>query len=130
VDGPEYLRQLTFEHAFADLGGIPANRLSDSQGLAGLLLAAANAAGLNPAMPPAVKVGPKGVSAAVLCHGGHVALHGLPEAGLCFADVAGLGGALPQRGLEVIIKRLGAREVRTDARRRGPVTQGIHPEGS
>lgn len=121
---------MTFEHVFADLGGIPANRLSDPQGLAGLLLAAANAAGLNPATPPGVKVGPKGVSAAVLCHGGHVALHGVPEAGLCFADVAGMGGALPQRGLEVIIKRLGAREVRTDARRRGPVTQAIHPEAS
>jgi len=89
---------VTFEHVFADLGGIPANRLTDPQGLAGLLL--------------------------------HVAMHGVPEAGLCFADLAGVGGALPQRGLEVIIKRLGAREVRTDARRRGPVTQAIHPEGS
>ena len=95
-------------------------------------MAAANAAGLNSANPPVVKVGPRGVSAALVCHGGHVALHGLPEAGLCFADVAGIGGGttLPQRGLEVIIKRLGAREVRTDARRRGPVTNAIHPEDS
>jgi len=43
---------VTFEHVFADLGGIPANRFTDPQGLAGLLLAAANAAGLNPANPP------------------------------------------------------------------------------
>lgn len=113
---------------FADLGGIPADRLTDPQGLAGLLLAAANAAGLNPANPPVVKLGPKGLSAALVCHGGHVALHALPEAGLCFADLAGGGGALPQRGLEVIIRRLGAREVRTDARRRGPVTHANHPE--
>jgi S-adenosylmethionine/arginine decarboxylase-like enzyme len=119
----------TFQHAVADLGGIPASRLSDVSELAGLLLAAANAAGLNPANPPVVKTGPRGVSAALLCHGGHVALHGLPEAGLCFADVAG-SGTLSQRGLEVIIKRLGAREVRTDTRRRGPVTPAIHPEGS
>jgi hypothetical protein len=41
-----------------------------------------------------------------------------------------MGGALPQRGLEVIIKRFGAREVRTDARRRRPVTQAIHREDS
>jgi len=95
---------VTFEHVFADLGGIPANRLTDPQGLAGLLLAAANAAGLNPAGPPVVTQGPRGVS-------------------------AGVSGAQPHRGLEVIIKRLGAREVRTDARRRGPVTQAIHPEG-
>jgi len=120
---------VTFDHVFADLSGIPANRLTDAQGLAGLLLAAANAAGLNPAGPPVVTAGPHGVSAALVCHGGHVALHGLPEAGLCFADVAGVGGALPRRGLEVVVKRLGAREVRTDARRRGPVTQAIHPEG-
>ena len=121
---------MTFEHVFADLGGIPATRLTDAQGLAGVLVAAANAAGLNPAHPPVVKVGPRGIAAALVCHGGHVVLHGLPETGLCFVDVAGLSGALPQRGLDVIIKRFGAREVRTDARRRGPVTQAIHPEDS
>ncbi|MGH7549018.1 MAG: S-adenosylmethionine decarboxylase [Gemmatimonadales bacterium] len=108
---------MTFEHVFADLGGVPANRLSDPQGLAGLLLAAANAVGLSPA-------------AALVCHGGHVALHALPEDGLCFADIAGLGAVHPQRGLDVIIKRLGAREVRSDARRRGPVTPATNPEGS
>ncbi len=118
-----------FEHAFADLGGVPANRLSDAQGLAGLLLAAANAAGLNPAHPPVVKSGPRGVAAALLCHGGHVALHAIPEDGLCFADVAGIGAVNPQRALEVIVKRLGAREVRTDTRRRGPVTPATNPEG-
>ncbi len=75
---------MTFEHVFADLGGIPANRLADTQGLAGLLLAAANAAGLNPAHPPVVTLGPLGVAAALVCHGGHVTLHGVPEAGLCF----------------------------------------------
>lgn len=121
---------LTFDHVFADLGGIAAHRLSDQQGLAGLLLAAANAAGLNSPNPPVVKVGPRGVSAALVCHGGHVALHGFPDTGVCFADVAGVGGAFPQRGLDVIIKRLSAREVRTDTRRRGPVTNAIHPEDS
>ena len=117
-------------HVFADLGGVPANRLTDAQGIAGLLLAAANAAGLGPAAPPVVTLGPSGLSAALVCHGGHVALHGAPDAGLCFADVAGPDGARPQRGLDVIIKRFGAREVRTDSRRRGPVTHAIHPEGS
>ena len=121
---------MTFDHVFADLGGVAANRLSDAQGIAGLLLAAANAAGLNPAGQPVVVLGPRGLSAALVCHGGHVALHGVPDAGLCFADVAGIGGALPQRGLDVIIKRFGAREVRVDSRRRGPVTNAILPEDS
>ncbi len=119
---------MTLEHVFADLGGVSANRLSDAQGLAGLLLAAANAAGLNPAHPPVVKSEPRGVTAALLCYGGHVTLHGLPEEGLCFVDLAGVGAVHPQRGLEVIIKRLGAREVRTDSRRRGSVTQSTNPE--
>ena len=114
---------MNFAHVFADLGGIPGDRLSDPQALGGLLLAAANAAGLNPADPPAVTSGSTGTTAVLVCRGGHVALHAIPEEGLCFADVAGLGAVQPQRGLDVIIKRLGAREVRMDSRRRGPVTQ-------
>ena len=121
---------MTFEHAFADLGGVPATRLTDIQSLTGLLLAAANAAGLNPAAAPVVTVGPRGLAAALVCHGGHVALHALPEEGLCFADVAGPGAKHPQRGLEIIIKRLGAREVRSDTRRRGSVTPATNPEAS
>ncbi len=117
-----------FDHVFADLGGVPSERLSDPQGLAGLLLAAANAAGLNPVTPPTVTAGPKGVGVALMCHGGHITLHAAPDEGLCFVDVAGLGGTHPQRGLDVIIKRLGAREVRTDARRRGPVIGTLDPE--
>ncbi|MBI1967034.1 MAG: S-adenosylmethionine decarboxylase [Gemmatimonadetes bacterium] len=113
---------MNFAHVFADLGGIPGDRLSDPQALGGLLLAAANAAGLNPADPPVVKSGTTGITALLVCRGGHVAVHAIPDAGLCFADVAGLGAVQPQRGLDVIIKRLGAREVRTDSRRRGPVT--------
>jgi S-adenosylmethionine/arginine decarboxylase-like enzyme len=117
-----------FDQAFADLGGVPPDRLRDPQGLAGLLLAAANAAGLNPVTPPTVTAGPQGVGVALMCHGGHITLHAVPDEGLCFADVAGFGGAQPQRGLDVIIKRLGAREVRTDARRRGPVIGTLDPE--
>jgi len=35
----------------------------------------------------------------------------------------------PQRGLEIIIKRLGAREVRSDTRRRGSVKPTDQPGG-
>jgi len=117
-----------FDHVFADLGGVAPERLGDAQGLAGLLLAAANAAGLNPVTPPAVTAGAKSVGVALLCHGGHITLHAAPEEGICFVDVAGLGRTHPQRGLDVIIKRLGAREVRSDARRRGPVIGTLDPE--
>jgi S-adenosylmethionine/arginine decarboxylase-like enzyme len=121
---------VTFAHVFADLGGVPPDRLSDGKALAGLMLAAANAAGLNAVTPPAITSGPKNVGVALMCHGGHIVLHAVPDEGLCFADVAGIGGTHPQRGLDVIIKRLGAREVRTDARQRGPVTRTHNPERS
>lgn len=121
---------MKFDQVFADLGGVAPERLADAQGLASLLLAAANAAGLNPTTPPAVTTGPKGVGVALMCHGGHIALHAVPDQGLCFVDVAGMGGTHPQRGLDVIIKRLGARDVRTDARRRGPVIGTLDPERS
>lgn len=116
---------MSFTHVFADLSGIPGDRLNDPQALSGLLLAAANAAGLNPADPPVVQSGTTGTTALLVCRGGHVALHALPAEGICYADIAGLGGSpvQPSRGLEVIVKRLGAREVRTDSRQRGPVTQ-------
>jgi S-adenosylmethionine/arginine decarboxylase-like enzyme len=113
---------VSFAHAFADLSGIPGDRLSDPQALSGLLLAAANAAGLNPADPPVVKSGITGTTALLICRGGHVALHAVPAEGLCYADIAGLGAegsgrsVQPSRGLEVIVKRLGAREVRSAAR--------------
>lgn len=119
---------MKFDHVFADLGGVAPERLGDPQSLVGLLLAAANAAGLNPVTPPAVTAGPMGVGLALICHGGHITLHAAPAEGLCFVDVAGLGGTHPQRGLDVIIKRLGAREVRSDARRRGPVIGTLDPE--
>lgn len=121
---------MAFEHVFADLGGIPANRLTDAQALAGLLLAAANAAGLSPAHPPVVKAGPKGVAASLVCHGGHVALHAIPEEGLCYVDVAGLGAVHPQRAIDVVVKRLGARDVRCESRRRGPTTRTTNQEAT
>ena len=119
---------MTCEHVFADLGGVAASRLSDAQGLGALLLAAANAAGMNPAAAPVVQAGPHGVAAVLTCHGGHVAIHALPDAGLCFADLAAIGSGHPPRGLDVIIRRLAARDVRTDARRRGPAAQPSHQE--
>ena len=119
---------MRFDHVFADLGGVAPERLGDPQGIAGLLLAAANAAGLNPVRPPTVTTGPKAVGVALMCQGGHIVLHAVADEGLCFTDVAGVGGTHPQRGLDVIIKRLGAREVRTDTRHRGPVIGTLDPE--
>jgi S-adenosylmethionine/arginine decarboxylase-like enzyme len=106
----------TLAQLCADLDGIPVTRLSDEQDLAGLMLAAANAAGLSPAAAPLVRVGPEGADAVLLCHGGHVLLHGVPEAGYCFIDVAGLDAAPLQRGFDIVVRRLGAHQVRAHRR--------------
>jgi S-adenosylmethionine decarboxylase len=116
------------DHVFADLSGLPADRLTDAQGLGALLLAAANAAGLHPTAPPLLQAGPDGTTAVLACRGGHVALHAIPAAGVCFADLAALAATHPQRGLEVIIRRLAAQTVRTDGRRRGGGATASPPE--
>jgi len=111
------------EHAFADLQGVPAGRLDDAQALGPLLLAAANAAGMNPARAPLVHTAGDGVTAVLVCHRGHVAIHTRPDADVCCIDIVAVGNGRPQRGLDVIRRRLGAREVQSDARSRGPLAQ-------
>jgi S-adenosylmethionine/arginine decarboxylase-like enzyme len=119
------------EHASADLEGVAPSRLGDAQALGPLLLAAANAAGMHPAGAPVVHSGPGGVTALLPCHGGHVAMHTLPDAGRCFADVLSVGGGAgrPQRGLEVIVRRLAAREAHIETRHRGSVGHPSTPGG-
>jgi len=118
---PRSPEPLTLEQSLAELDGVPAVHLRDSQGLAGLLVAAANAAGLSAANPPLVTIGPRGTGAMLLCQGGHVVLEAVPDAGLCFVDVAGIGVVNAQRGLDVIARRLGARHIHMESKRRGSV---------
>lgn len=116
-----------FQHGFADLTGIAPDALADAAGLGALLLAAANAAGLSPARPPAVEPGARGLSAVLVCHGGHVSLHAIPQSGICHVDVAGLGITRPRRGLDVICRRLAARELRVEQHERTAALTA-HPE--
>lgn len=108
---------MSCEHLFVDMSGVAPSRLYDPQDLGALALATANAAGLHPAAPPIVQASPRGTSAVLACHGGHVAIHALPDEGLCYADIASVGAAQPQRALDVIVRRLAPRDVRTDGLR-------------
>ncbi len=119
------------EHLSADFGGIDAAKLADQSALAGVLLAAANAAGLSPAEAPSITTGAQGVSAVLSCHGGYITLFALPDDGLCFIDVAVVeGSASPiQRACDIVARRLTAREIRTEIRRRGPVTGSASHRG-
>lgn len=97
-----------FHHDHRCLSGIPGARLTDQTGLSAVVIAAASAAGLPPHGPPVARAGPRGVVIGLLCHGGHVVLHTVPEAGLCLVDTVAPTAEGAARSLEVIARRLGA----------------------
>ncbi len=97
----------TFHHVSVELHGIPGATLGDHAGLSGLALAAAGAVGLSPHDAPIARSGPRGIVVALLCHGGHVVLHALPEQNRCLVELTARAPAPVQRGVDVIAKRLG-----------------------
>lgn len=117
---------MRLDHVLADFGGVAAEKLADTSLLSAVLLAAANAAGLSPTGKPIVTTSTDGVAALLACRGGHVAILAAPHAGLGFFDLAAAGAArgAVQRAADIVARRLGAKEVRTDVKQRGPVIRG------
>ena len=97
-----------FTHQLTELTGVPGSRLAEPDGLSAVAIAAAGAVGLSTYGPPVVRSGPKGTAVGLLCHGGHVILHAVPEEGRCLVDIVARAPASASRGVEVIAKRLGA----------------------
>lgn len=97
----------SFSHVAVELTGIPGAILADRSGLCGVALAAAGAVGLSPHEAPLDRSGPKGLIVALLCHGGHVVLHAVPEENRCLVDITARAPAPVERGVAVIAKRLG-----------------------
>ena len=95
-----------FSHQIATLSGIPASRLADGAGLPALALAAAGAIGMSSHGPPVIRSGPRGTVVGLLCHGGHVVLHAIPEESVCIVDILALAPGAAERGVEVISRRL------------------------
>ena len=110
----------TFALVLAELAGVPAARLGDAAMLSGLLIAAAGAVGLAPVASPLVRALPDGaVAGALLLDGGHVALRGVPALGLLLLDVLAPSTHDPAKVVDVFVRRLVPREVRSEARVRG-----------
>ncbi|MEO8294973.1 MAG: S-adenosylmethionine decarboxylase [Gemmatimonadota bacterium] len=99
---------MTFTHRVATLTGIAGSRLAEPEGLSGVIIAAAGAIGMSSYGPPVVKSGPRGTVAGLLCHGGHIVLHAIPEASQCIVDILAMEPGSADRGMEVIAKRLNA----------------------
>jgi S-adenosylmethionine/arginine decarboxylase-like enzyme len=97
---------VSFAHRVTQLTGITSARLAEPDGLSAVTIAAAAAVGMSPYGPPVVRSGPKGIVTCLLCHGGHVITHVIPEQSLCIVDILSMTPGDPERGIDVIAKRL------------------------
>jgi S-adenosylmethionine/arginine decarboxylase-like enzyme len=97
-----------FNHHVLELTDVVSPRLSDGDGLASMVVAAAGAVGMFALGPPQVRPGPRGIAVGMLCRDGHIVLHCAPEEGICFVDIVARAPADVSRGLEVIVRRLSA----------------------
>jgi S-adenosylmethionine/arginine decarboxylase-like enzyme len=104
-----------FNYHLQELTAISGARLADASGLSAIVVAAAGAVGMPTLGPPVVRESPGGVAVALLCRDGHIALHTVPDAGLCFVAVVARAPADVGRGVEVI-----SRGLSRDAGRRAP----------
>ena len=106
-------------HLFADLVGVPAAVLGDADLLRGLLIAGASSAALKPdGIPTASSPGGPEHSYVLIVSGGHIAAHTFPERHLLLLDVLCDARHDPRRVLDVFVRRLSARDVRSETRSR------------
>lgn len=98
----------TFVHHHTELTSLGSPRLADPESLAGLVIAAASAVGLQGHAPPVAQAGPRGVAVVLVGHGGHFALHTIPDEGRAVVDLVAPAPANPERAVEIIVRRLGA----------------------
>ena len=95
-----------YSHQMTQLTGITSARLADADGLAAVTIAAAAAVGMSPFGPPVVRSGPRGTVTCLLCHGGHVITHVIPEQAVCLVDILAMQPGDAAKGVDVIARRL------------------------
>jgi S-adenosylmethionine/arginine decarboxylase-like enzyme len=96
-----------FHHDCFELSELASERLGDPDGLSAMLVAAVGAVGMLALGPPVVRQGPRGLAIGMLCRDGHIVLHATPGEGTCFIDIAARAPANVDKGVEVILRRLG-----------------------
>ena len=100
--------------------GVPPEQLRDAALLGGLLIAAASAAGFSLNGVPTVRELPNGrVSAIVLLDQGHLVVHALPDRQALLFDAVAPASHDFRKALDVLSRRLTARDIKTDSRGRG-----------
>ena len=109
-----------FAHLLADFSGVPAATLRDADVLAGLIVAAAGAAGFASLGAPVVRQLPdEGSTALLLLDGCHIALHGFPDRGLLLLDVLARVERDARKAVDVFARRLAPATLRLEVRTRG-----------
>ncbi len=109
-----------FTHVIADLTGVSAPVLRDTSALTGLLIAAASAAGFSIIGAPVIRQLPDGGVAAVLfLDACHITLRTLPDRELLLLDILAPATRDLQKALDVFVRRLVPKELRSEARSRG-----------
>ena len=107
-------------HLSAEFTGVPAEQLRDATLLGGLLIAAASAVGFSTIGVPTVRQqSDGGVSAVLLLDGAHIAIHSIPERQALLFDAVAPASHDFRKAVDVFSRRLTARDVRSDTRRRG-----------
>jgi S-adenosylmethionine/arginine decarboxylase-like enzyme len=91
-----------FNHQLVELTSLSGTRLSDTDGLSAMVVAAAGAVGMPALGPPQVRESPAGVAIALLCRGGHIVIQTSPLEGLCYVDVVARDPADAAKAIEVI----------------------------
>lgn len=96
-----------FNQHTLEITSLPHGVLSDTAALSTLLVAAAGAVGMPAHGPPTVREATGTIVVAMLCREGHIVIHTAPHEGICFVDIAARAPADVERGIEVIVRRLG-----------------------
>ncbi|HET9424074.1 MAG TPA: S-adenosylmethionine decarboxylase [Gemmatimonadaceae bacterium] len=109
-----------FSRLSAELTGIPAETLRNSEMIGGLLIAAAGAAGFSSLGVPATRTRPDGAcDAALLLDQAHLVVHALPERGILVLDLFASVSHDLGKALDVFTRRLHPTKVNVEPRKRG-----------
>ncbi len=107
-------------HLTADLFGVSPLLLADTSLVSGVVVSAAGAAGMTATGAPVVLKHPDGGLSVILpLDGCHLSLHTMPARELALVDIMALPTHHPQRALDVVARRLTAKNQRTERRERG-----------
>jgi S-adenosylmethionine decarboxylase len=106
-------------HVLVDAWECPAGPLDDAALIRSLLEQAVVAGGATLIDVCTHQFSPHGVTATATLAESHIAIHTWPEHGYFAADLFFCGSLEPKRSIDVIVRGLGAREVRTRELKRG-----------